>query len=872
MSDSSVVLTASRRLARLRREEVARRLVQEGLKAWESPPIHPLQSWILEVTAQEDEDPPLLTSFASRALWFELARQDGGGDPTSLATLLIEAWRLVMLYGIPRQELVAAAAEETQRFVRLASRYEETLLRLGYEDETQRLSRAAERIARRGRPAGVSVVHKVGFVDLPPLLASVFTALADAGVEVREESLGDRLVAPRLVVAPTEEDEWRLAACWARPLLERDPEALIALVIPELDKHRERIARVVGEHLDPQAVLYPERTRRAYNLAGGHPLFDEPVVRAARLIARLHLVGLSAVEVGALLLSPYWGRGLGESRWRDELALRALTADRRVWLEDVPEGLLDPSGDLARYVKEPPGPRVRDQDRTLGDWIAWFERTLHRWGCPGPRLDSPAHQAWHAHTELLLDLRSCTPVVPRLLGADAFLHLYEEALRSQLFQPEIRGARFLVLEPRDVPGLRLEALWVAGLHAGAWPRPVALNPFIPGEIARRHGLPRADVPSTLVEARALESAWRRSVPRLVYSYALREESLDRRASPLLAGLERLELAPPAMTERGLRGRLYGDRGSYVWQEVPASDPVPYSSSRRLERGVRILEATAQCPFWGWAERLRSEPLRPYASPLDPRLHGSLLHEALERLAREEGGWDQGTKSRLEPRLPRIAETVVLSHRDDPTFTPGLRTLEILRLVRLLRAWLELEARVPGKRSWETEVPVRYLDKSTGIELWLRTDRVDRDADGNAVVIDYKTVQGDPRGRHRPDGEEPIPQIWLYALAHERVVAAGYLVFSGFGRQTGVAEAHLVGRAGTLWSSDSSPLVYATVNDWPRWLEDRRSRLASLFQDVRAGRSDLAPREGDKTCDRCPHAFLCRKSSLLLSPVFLGAET
>jgi len=772
-----------------------------------------------------------------------------------MVTLAAEAWRLVHLYRIDAAELEREGGEDTRGFLALARAYGDALSELGFEDDVRALASAPARLrAGAGGPSPDAVV-RVGFLRPSPLEEDIFSALKARGIRVRSEP-AHPAAAPRLHVAASPDEEWRTAARWFRRRLEERPEGLFALVVPELAERRRLFERILEEELDPEALLAPARRRRLVNVAGGTRLADEPVVAAARLLARIAFMGLDPPAWSALLLSPYWGGGLNASRWRDELTLRRLPPLRSYTASALAALGLDPEGDLHRCLGAALRIPVSDRPRPLASWIADLRIWLALWGWSGPRTDSPAHQARRAYEEVLDALLAASAVLGSAISAEEFLLLHEDALGERLFQPEVRDARVLVLEPKDVLGLRLDGIWVAGLHAGAWPPPAHVHPFFPVALARRRDLPRCDVPSTLVEAREIDAAWRRVAPEVVFSRARRDGDLALRPSPLLAGLEPLE-APGAGDDGGLRGRIFARRAEFPRETIPASEPVAHPDSF-LPGGSRVLVEQALCPFRGWARRLNVEPLPPFARPIDPLRHGLFLHAALRRLADEVGGWwGPETADRLARRIPDVVAETLEDGPMDPALTPGLKEVEAERLHRLLNAWLELEKEVGGRRVWEAEIDARYVDR--GLELHLRSDRIDRDADGRGVVLDYKTTRsGDPnRRRYDPDGEDPQPQLWLYALAQRDVSAVGHVVFPGeVGRKP---KAFFVGEGETAWAKSPG---YKIVSDWAERRTRWRASLARLLEDVRTGTAILAPRRGEETCKTCLYPILCRKSSLL----------
>ena len=85
----------------------------------------------------------------------------------------------------------------------------------------------------------------------------------------------------------------------------------------------------------------------------------------------------------------------------------------------------------------------------------------------------------------------------------------------------------------EEPGLALDSLWVAGLTATAWPRPVRIDPFLPIEAQRRFRMPRATAEGCLAECEAILAAWRAQSGALVRSWPQREDDTDADVSALV---------------------------------------------------------------------------------------------------------------------------------------------------------------------------------------------------------------------------------------------------------------------------------------------------------------------------------------------------
>ena len=68
------------------------------------------------------------------------------------------------------------------------------------------------------------------------------------------------------------------------------------------------------------------------------------------------------------------------------------------------------------------------------------------------------------------------------------------------FQPESGEPAVYVLDRYDDPGVQFDSLWVSGLTATAWPRPVAVDPL---------AADRDSTPARACPARHPKRAWPR---------------------------------------------------------------------------------------------------------------------------------------------------------------------------------------------------------------------------------------------------------------------------------------------------------------------------------------------------------------------------
>jgi len=130
LSNSSQVVTASRRLARSLQAEFARQRMAAGARAWESPQILSWHDWLSRLIADGDvlaDVPVPISSHQSRILW-ERCLQREVPDPLLnmgvLARQCRDTWSRLHEWRIELAECQRAARSRDQRlFARAALAY-----------------------------------------------------------------------------------------------------------------------------------------------------------------------------------------------------------------------------------------------------------------------------------------------------------------------------------------------------------------------------------------------------------------------------------------------------------------------------------------------------------------------------------------------------------------------------------------------------------------------------------------------------------------------------------------------------------------------------------------------------------------------------
>ena len=720
--------------------------------------------------------------------------------------------------------------------------------------------------------AGTSAAVASGFLTLPPRLKALATPARDIPAEG----------GPTVVTAADESDELERIAEWCKTQIEHNADARILIALPGAPGTRERLATLIRQAIDPTRWLIgaPSSAGETDSLVvieGGAPLAQMPAV--AHALSTLSWLSGNPGDfeaVSSWLRSPYWKSPGEVPRARLDLWLRE--RERMQFnLRDLTGALAGAASALAPAAREITS-QINKATVLLGqgaasprDWSERFRAALDVFGWPGERVRGSDEQQTVVRFHELLDEFGQLASAARSISRSNAIQWFAELATRTAFRPADDDAVVTISSVLAAPVVRYDAIWIAGLHAEAFPQPVQPDPFIPVAAQLAAGVPAASASGRLAEARALLNQWRTCTDALVLSAPSRAEDLELLPSPLLAEWTREASAPgsswlPTRVHReGLLETLEDGTG-VAW---PIEKPLP--------SGTRSLELQNQCPFRAYAElRLGSTPLDAPEPGIAADLRGQLLHAALQKLwsrLRDSHGLAALSDSALEAAIRRCVEEAASetqqnspSHRTrpapvsdaqgdlfgNPQYSPAL-TRECRRAEKLISTLCALERERASFRVESTELDTT-LRTSGGAQLRMRIDRVDALDTGGRAILDYKSGR---RGTADWYGERPShPQLLAYLAALGDDVA---------GMATVNVTAREVRFDGIANAGDLLPKVKGVEADfgtapgdaWPKWRQQWRERIEQLAAAFVAGHAAVDPKPG--ACDYCHVASICRIS-------------
>ncbi len=857
----TTAITPNRRLAQALAAEFDRRQQASGLTVWETADALPYPAFVerLYEDALHSELaaglPLLLGSDQEQSLWEDVIRHSGAGDALlavpETAALAREAWALAHAWDLADGLPGALAGDDAMAFAAWAGEYRTRTGREHFTDRA-RLAGVAADLLDEPRVRKPALVVAYGFDVITPQQGALLEALAARGVVLARAGRAPRAAQVMRVACTDARAEFQLAARWARARLEANPDARIAIVVPELHRHKRALRRALAEVMDPGRAggVVP------FNLSLGDPLAGFPLV--AHGLAALELAGRETAfeQASRVIRSPFFALAETDAQARARLdAWLRRRAEPDVTLDRL-AGMLADAGVLGEKLRAYAEFR---RERLVGaqspaDWARAFGEALTALGFPGERgLDSSEYQTLQKWHEVLARLATLERVAPRM-GFDAALGRIRRMAAETLFQPETRDVPVQVLGVLEAAGMAFDHLWVSGLSDEVWPPPPRPNPFIPLRLQRATGVPNATPASTLEFAQRLTVGWLAGGGEVVLSHPLREADRDLAPSPLVEPIPAAELALPDYGS--WRAAIH--RSAAIELITDAMAPA-LGAERSARGGASLLKDQAACPFRAFAvRRLAAGAIEAPHAGLDAMERGTLVHRVLEAVWRKLGtkqALDALAAPELDALLTRAADEAIAQARTKrPTTLRGrFATIERDRLVGLARGWLEVER---GRDDFAV-LPVedRRSVVVGPLALTVRPDRVDETATGERIVIDYKTSRPGLPSILRPRPDEP--QLPLYATAAEPGAAAAAFA------QVRAGEMRFVGlaRAEGLLPGVGTPAQAARQSgaqpDWDAQVAFWRGELERLAVEFASGRADVAPKRGSLTCRECVVQPFCR---------------
>jgi ATP-dependent helicase/nuclease subunit B len=880
------VVVPSRQRAHAARLAFAATQLANGTRVWDTPDFLPVDAWLVrEIEALASASGKVLPRVLSPAEDWLLWRQCTANatrdiellNRGSLAESLRRASSLAAEYGIDISEIPSFAGAEAELLHRAQQAVDQ---RYGALDAANIQSLITQLVDA----GGSREITCAGFLKLSPRLSAIGGSQRSANV---------RLSRPSVVIATDETDELERIAAWCKRQIAATADTRLLVILPGSPGARERLATLIRQAIDPLRWLSPGDSDSASEnlvvIEGGAPLADVPVVKHA--LSMLRWLGGSNgefEEVSEWLRAPYWDNPRAGIRARIDLWLREsgqMSINGREWasvLATSPAPIAEGAQELGRQISAAVS-ALGDGVISPREWSERFRAALDAVHWPGERVRDSSEQQTVVRLHELLDEFGQLASSAGAMSREDAVHWFGELASRTAFRPADDDGVVTISSALADPVVLYDGIWVAGLHAEAFPQPVQPDPFLPLPAQIASGIPASSASGRLAEARGLLTAWRAATDTLVLSVPSRAEDLELLPSPLLAEwlapavqtvLPKKSAVKPAQADLfdppSVRAvEVPGERSGAVWlaerihrsnmlEFLDDSIGVPWPQGQTLPAGTRSLELQNMCAFRAYSElRLGSSELGVPEPGVAPEERGQLLHAALHILWRELR--DSATlAAHAEPTLDILIERSVAEAADailgqaTDNARPPLFVRECRRTIRLIKRLCALELTREPFRVQDTEFE-KTLTVS-GAQMNVRIDRLDTLESGGRAILDYKSGRRTTADWY---GERPShPQLLAYlaAVGGDVMAMATVNVTAREVRFDGIASS---GQLLPKVRGVEPPVGNAAGDAW----EVRRTQwlacIERLADSFLAGRAVVDPKPN--ACDWCHAVSVCRVS-------------
>lgn len=866
ITDNSVVITSTQRLAMSLTQQYIAYQQQQQLIAWPSAAIIPYQFWLEQtwqryLTAKLQLPPLLLTDFQEQTLWENIIRQSGYGENLlrihQTASLARNAWQQLRRFG---SELSAEfdVSEDTAVFKEWALAFEEYCATKGWLNQ---ISLVQTLITLATQQQLITNKHfiLVGFIELFPQQQQLFKALATAGCTWElYKSAGVNTQVHKLGL-PTQQQELAAMAQWAQQQAQANPKQMIACVITDLAAQRSEVESVFTHILAPELLLQQKTDHAAFNLVTRVALSEYSLINTALICLNLGQRLLPIEHISTLLRSPFLAGA------DQEMTARALLdaqvrghGERVIEIHDILRiiGLLEKPPHTPIYAVpimqqqlQDVLAKIKQQKNYLAPsaWADFFAQLLTLFGWPGERsLTSYEHQTKERWDQALQEFAQLTTLFAQLNYSQALEHL-SGLLHSILFQPKAAQTQIHILTPSDAIALPFDKLWIMGLNDHAWPPAPRSNPFIPFSLQRRLSLPHATASQELQYYQQLLTELSQGAGEIMLSYALHSDDQELRPSALIKNIAAIEATEQLLPR--LANKLFNSAPLELINDEQG--PI-ITDNEYIKGGIGIFKQQAACPFRAFAMfRLGVRHQENPSTGLNAMERGNLVHLALEYLWKKLDSHGS-LKSCPEPVLADIVQRSIskallqLKKQRPQLMQPRFMALELKRLTKLMHQWLAFELQRPAFTVTATEQKFNYTFEN--IALQIRVDRIDQLGDGSHLIIDYKTGACSENAwfGERPDD----PQLPFYCISTELPVSG--LLYA----QLNSKDVKFKGIV-NLDAQTYAPANLKPVFNWSEQADFWKSTLQTLAVQFRTGYAKVDPKEIKQTCQRCELVSLCR---------------
>jgi len=258
---------------------------QNKNKAWETPNILSISSWLKNVWLEAWPDQYLLSKIQSESLWKKIIQNDvyikklSVIHKESLTGQAFKAYKLVNEYRIILNKKNFLETTETHSFFKWTKEYNKQLLEWNAIDESSLMDRISKFIDEGKINLPTSIIFK-GFKDKTPQLQSLLDSLERKKVKIQLE-LPDGKNKVKTIYENTnisiqsfddKNKEVITCARWIRKNYK--PGKSFGIIVADLKNYHSLLQREFAAELYPESIHPEKKTELPFNISTGLPLTE----------------------------------------------------------------------------------------------------------------------------------------------------------------------------------------------------------------------------------------------------------------------------------------------------------------------------------------------------------------------------------------------------------------------------------------------------------------------------------------------------------------------------------------------------------------------------------------------------------------------
>ena len=786
------------------------------------PQIFSYRSWLEHFWKKNNPQRTirLLSLLELRYILKEITEKNSINNSEVIIDELIKCYSLCKTYFIDISTLPDFYANPSSLLIKWISEFEKFKTENNCIDTTDLFSSVYKSLESNIK---IGNYYAYGFKQRTPEQNKLFEILKCQSLNSR--SLENNIQALSFI---DQETELESIAKWAKEVSLKNPNSQIGVVIPNLSQLQHLVKSTFDQEFDASLL---ETHHKPYNISLGMSLCQYPLIQHLLSIVKISSQIIKGnIELEMLMktvTSPYINGALNESNSRALLVNRILGLGCEEATTQKVLKLMKDCPVLIQIVNALRSLKI-DKKIALEDSLDSINLLLLTWGFTSDRsLSSSEYQLFEKYQNESLILNRLSNFYKKVSLFDA-IKILNTHLNSVIFQPKSGTANIHILGALEAEGLYFDHAWVSSMTSNFIPGKIKMPLFIPQKTSIEYKLPNSNFLLVTEDAKVTLKALNNLSPETTYSYAKLMQNREELPSPYIDFKDYLEVS---FIKNSSRELIYID-----------DYKAPKIQELTIKKGVKTLQNQMSCAFRGFAGRLDIDDFEAPHIGLSRLQQGNLIHKILETFFNEiKSGASLLKLTELE------LDNLIEKHTESATQNlpkSNFKLNEKIRLVKIIRQHIDLEKQRSDFEVIKTESTSEV--NINGLKFSTRIDRMDRLANGDSLIIDYKTGKDVKVSQMTGD---PIDQAQLpiYAVTNSVDGVAFATINSNDCQFKAITK-----------NKSELPLTKQAINRMPEWdkqITEWTSILNSASKQFQNGIASVLPVKN--ACDYCDYDLLCR---------------